>query len=354
MAFDIPTFRQILSRVQTDMAGFSNGTVPRRSVEFFLARAIAGVSRGLYGFLKYILRQAFADTADETNFWRWFNLFGLERKAAVAWRGTYLFTGTDGAEIPAGSQVQRADGQLYEVDATVEIGADVANEALAVIFAVEASDDGNNPDGQLLSLALPIEDVDSDGEVVSTTTTGADLESPEDALVRLLQHLRSTPRGGGPGDYVRWALEVPGFTRAWEFANYSGPNSVGVAAVRDNDGTGADIIPDGAEEAQLQAYLETVVPITVTPTVITLTPVPLDVTLSDLTPDNAEVRAAIEEALADLLEREAAPGGTLPLSRINEAISGATGEIDHVMTIPSGDVTYTTEEMGVPGTLTVL
>ncbi len=354
MAFDIPAMRTILTRVQADLGQFSNGTVPRRSVEYFLAVAIAGVSRGLYGFLKYILRQAFADTADETNFWHWFDIFGLTRKPAVAWAGTYLFTGTDGGEIPDGSQVQRADGELFEVDGTVTIGDDVTGEALAILRAVTAGADGNNADGQELSLALPIADVDPEGVVDSTTTSGSDIETRDEAVLRLLQHLKEPPHGGGPGDYVRWALEVPGFTRAWEFANLIGPNSVSVAAVRDGDGTGSAIVPDAPERATLLAYLQTVVPITVTPVVITLTGVALDITLSSLEADNADVRAAIVEAVTDLLEREAEPGGTLPLSRINEAISSATGETDHVMTIPAADVVYTTSQIGIIGTLTVL
>lgn len=353
MAFTLPTFRQILTRTQTDLGEFSDGTVPRRSVEYFLARAIAGVARGLYGYLTYILRQAFWDTADETNFWHWIDIFGLIRKPAIGWVGTYEFTGVDGTDVPDGTQVQRSDGTLYETDGLVTIASGTATAVLRTAADYEGLA-SNNADGQTLSLALPIADIDPEGTVLSTTTSGSDLESLDDAKLRLAQHLKTPPHGGGPGDYVRWALEVPGFTRAWEFANLAGPNSVSVAAVRDGDGSGSAILPDSGERATLLAYLEAHVPITVTPFVITLTAVPLDVTLSLLDPDNADVRAAVEEALADLLEREAEPGETLPLSRINEAISSATGEEDHVMTIPSADVVYATNEMGVAGTLTVI
>lgn len=351
MAFTLPTFQQIKSRVQTDLGQFSDGTVPRRSVEYFLAQAITGVSRGLYGFLKYILHQAFYDTADETNFWKWFALFGLTRKAAVAWAGTYEFSGVDGTVIAHARQVQRADGTIYETDGSVTIA---SGTATAVILATNdyVGADANNPDGQALSLAVPLADVDPEGSVLSTTTTGSDLESVDDAKLRLQQHLSTPPHGGGPGDYVRWALEVPGFTRAWEFANLAGPNAVSVAAVRDEDGTGSAILPDSGERATLLAYLQTVVPITVTVDVITLTAVPLDIIFDGLTPDNADVRAAITESLTDLLEREAEPGGTLPLSQINEAISAATGETDHVLNSPAADVTYTTSQIGVMGSLT--
>jgi uncharacterized phage protein gp47/JayE len=349
VAFTLPTFRQILTRVETDLGQFSDGTVPRRSVEFVLARAIAGVSRGLYGFLTYIFKQAFADTADETNFWHWFDVFGLTRKVAVAWAGTYEFTGVDGTDVPDLTQVQRSDGALYETDGLVTIA---SGTATAVLRAVVAGEDSNCDDAQALSLALPITDIDPEGEVQSTTTSGSDLETLDDAKARLLAYLKTPPSGGGPGDYVTWALEVPGFTRAWEFANLLGPNSVAVAAVRDEDGTGSAIVPDAGERATLLAHLEEEAPITVTVSVITLTAVPLDITLTSLNPDNADVREAIVEALTDFLEREAEPGATLALSRINEAISSATGEIDHVMSVPAADVVYTTSQIGVMGTLT--
>lgn len=353
MAFSLPTFRQILTRVQSDLGQFSDGTVPRRTIEYFLAFAVAGVSRGLYGFQSWIHKQAYPDTAEETNFWHWFTqVHGLERNEAVAWEGIYIFTGVDGTDIPHETQVQRADGELYETDGLVTIGDDVSGQAAAVLRAVNAGAAGNCEDLQELSLALPLTDVDPTGTVEFTTTTGNDIETIDDAKARLLTYLRTPPRGGGPGDYVVWALEVSGITRAWEFANRSGPNSVDVAAVRDNDGTGAAIVPDSGERATLLAHLESKAPITVTVNVIALTAVPLDVTLSSLTPDNATVRAAIVESLTDLLEREAAPGVTIPRSRIDAAISDATGETAHVMTVPAGDVTYADDEIGVMGTLT--
>lgn len=349
MAFTLPNFRTLLTRVQTDLAGYSEGVVPRRSVEYFLARAQAGVARGLYSFIAYVLKQIWYDTSDETNFWHHFDAAGLTRKAAAAWQGTYEFTGTDTTLIPLGTEVQRPDGQVYETLADVTIS---SGTATADLLAQEASADSDCDDGQVLSLAVPVAGVDTDGEVQSTTTSGGDLESREDAQVRLALQLKQPPSGGGPGDYVRWALEVSGVTRAWEFANLAGPNTVSVAAVRDHDGTGSAILPDSGELAALLAHLEEEAPITVTVNVITLSAVALDVTLASLTPDNPTVRAAITESLTDLLEREAEPGGTLLLTHIEEAISSATGETDHVLTSPTADITYATNEMGVIGTLT--
>ena len=50
------------------------------------------------------------------------------------------------------------------------------------------------------------------------------------------------------------------------------------------------------------------------------------------------MRTNIENELKAFINREREPGGTLFLSRINEAISQAAGEFDHVLASPSANV----------------
>lgn len=342
MAFSIPTFQQLLSRVRADFGGFTDGTTPPESVEYVLANIQARLTRGLYGFLGYILRQAFPDSAEDTYFWRWFTIFGLEQKQAIRWEGTLALTGSNGVTIPDGTQFQRADGSLYESDGAVVVS---GGSATVVAHALETGAGANVEVAEPVSLSSPIPGVTPEGVVATVTQTGTDDEQVAEALLRLLAHLRTPPRGGGPGDYVRWALEVAGNTRAWEFPGIAGPNTVSVAYVRDNDGSGSAILPDAGERAATLAYLETVVPVTVTPLVIELTASLVTVTFSSLTPNTPEVLAAVNESLADLFEREAQPSSTLPLSQIREAISGAAGETDYTLTSPSTDLTFDVDEM---------
>lgn len=351
MPFQLPSFRDILTRAQNDLAAYSDGTVPRRSVEHAIARAIAGLSKGLYGYQKYTQTQAFPDTAEDTHFWHWMAVYGLEQKQAVPTQILVELTGTDGTIIDDETQVQRPDGALYILDNFASVAVDGGIVQLAAT-AVSPGRLSNSADGQQLSLSLPVGGIDPECSVVDTLVSGSDLETVEDGHIRLLQHLRTPPSGGGPGDYVRWALLVPGVTRAWEFANLVGPNSVAVAAVRDEDGTGTAIIPDSGERAEILTSLQENAPITVTTSVITLTGVPLDLVFSVLSPNTLEVRNAIVESVTDLLEREAEPNGTLLLSRINEAISGAAGEVNHALSAPVADITYTTSQIGVMGSLT--
>jgi uncharacterized phage protein gp47/JayE len=351
-----PTRAEILEQIKADMRIELGSDPLRRSPEYALARAEMGQSKNQYSFLAKIFRQCFADSADAEYFWRWARIFGIDQKAPTPWQGIVLFTGVDGTVIPALTQIVRSDGATYETDVEHEIGEDVSGEIEIACTAIadDYGTEANNDDGQPLSIVTPILDVDNECTVVETTNAGEDIEDPEDGLVRLLEHLRTPPSGGGPGDYIRWALEVPGVTRAWEFANLEAPNSVSVAFVRDDDGVGAAIIPDAGERGDVLDYLQTKAPITVDVRVITLTALTVNVEVSDLEPDTVAVLNAIEVSLQDMFIREAEPGITIALSRFSSAISNATGEISHVLDLPAAPVVATTAQIPILGTVTAV
>lgn len=351
MAFNVPTLRAIIDQIATYFEGAIDGSQPRLrgELEYILTRATADQFKDLYGFLEYLGRQLFPDSADEIYFWRWAAIWGIERKAAVAWQGVYRFTGTDTTVIPAGTQIARADGETYTTDAEATIGSVTAGLVDVAVTAENVGSDPTNADSQILELTSPIAGVDSEGAVQSTTLTGTDLETRDEGLERLLARIRTPPSGGGPGDYIRWTLENSGVTRAWEFANLEAPNSVSVAFVRDNE---SPIVPDAGERAAVLTYLESVAPITVGLYIITLTEQSIDLTFSALNPNTAAVLTAIEDSVNDLFVREGGPGVTIPLSRIEEAVSAAAGEISHVMTAPSADVVSTTTQVPIVGTVT--
>jgi uncharacterized phage protein gp47/JayE len=66
-------------------------------------------------------------------------------------------------------------------------------------------------------------------------------------------------------------------------------------------------------------------------------PLSLQITLT-ITPDTTAVRAAVEAEIRDLIAREAEPGITIYRSHIDEAVSLARGETDHVLIAPAADV----------------
>jgi len=78
---------------------------------------------------------------------------------------------------------------------------------------------------------------------------------------------------------------------------------------------------------------------------------PLNFTLSVI-PNTLAVKAAVEAELADLISREAVPGGTLYLSHIRASISAAAGENNYTLTSPSADVTSTAGQLTTLGAVT--
>jgi uncharacterized phage protein gp47/JayE len=84
-------------------------------------------------------------------------------------------------------------------------------------------------------------------------------------------------------------------------------------------------------------------------TVFAPTPLAVDITIADLVPDTAKVRAAIELELADLFRRESDLGAVLPRSKIWEAVSLATGENSHAIQAPAADVAPAAAELPVLG-----
>jgi len=345
--FNIPTFRDLLTRTQTDLGSAADGTSPRATPEYAIARALAGMSKHLFSSIQYVLRQCSPITADEVYGWRWGALFGIFQLPAQAWEGTATVTGDPSTSIPDGTEFGRADGQLYTVDGAAVTNVD--GVASVRLVASEVGDDGNNDGGQILSLTAPLTGIDTDCEVQGSSQSGADVEAWEQALLRLLRRMRNPPKGGGPGDWEAWALEVPGVTRAWEFPLLEGPASVSVAFARDNDN---DPIPDSGERATMLAHLQTKAPVTSKPMVITLSTLPVNLVFSTLNPNTPEVRDAIETSVSDLFTREGEPGGTIPLSRLEDAINSAVGEVSHVLSLPTTPIVVPTNRLPVLGSVT--
>lgn len=348
MAFQRPTLQQLIDRSKTDLEGRLNdgAAVLRRAAIAVFARVIGGMSHLQHGHLDYNYKQAFPDTADDENTLRWASIYGVEQKSAEFAEGNYTFTGTNGTVIPALTQIQRADGIVYETQSSATIS---GGSATVSIVALTAGEDGNADAGVSMNLVAPISGVNSAGTVAAGGLSGGvDQELVASVRARLLDRIRQPPQGGAEPDYKRWALEVAGVTRAWVYPLHLGPGTVGVSFVRDDD---VSIIPDAGEVSAVQTYIDDRRPVTAEVTVFAPTASPLNFTI-ELTPDTPEIRAAVQIELEDLLKREAEPGGTILLSHINEAISIAADEVDHVLTSPSADVVEGAGDLTTMGTIT--
>lgn len=350
MPFERPTLPQLIDQGATEFESRLPGVLARvrRSLIGVINRVVAAGLAALYQYAEWLNKQAWPDQAEaeylDDHGARW----GVTRKEAVASSGSVRFTGIDGTVVPAGTVVQRADGVLYAttVDATIAGG-----QAIVEVVASEAGQAGSTGINTALSLAAPIIGVASVATAYTAISGGADIEEPEPYRARILQRIRQVPHGGNSSDYVQWALEVAGVTRAWTYPGEQGVGTVVVRFVRDDD---ASLIPDAGEVAAVQAHIDTLRPVTAAG-VFVVAPVASAVNFSiQLTPATVAVKAAVQAELQDLLQREAEPGGTILLSHIREAISVAAGETDHALTVPAANVVMATSQIATMGVITWL
>jgi uncharacterized phage protein gp47/JayE len=94
------------------------------------------------------------------------------------------------------------------------------------IIALVAGDFTRCEPGTPISIARPIDGINSGGETIGDTVGGTDQERQEQLRSRMLARYRAPPHGGARHDYIAWALEVPGVTRAWCSPIGYGPGTV--------------------------------------------------------------------------------------------------------------------------------
>ena len=348
MSFSRPPLADLVQRVRNDMLSrLTADDVLRRADAEVLTRVMAGVTHGLYGFIEWVSRQILPDTSDTDILDRQANIWGVARKPAAVATGTVAFVVQSGAAIPEGTVLQALDGVQYQTTAEAT---GIAPSYSAPVESVIAAAAGNRSAGQGLSLVSPVLGVQTSA-VAGELSGGADIESDDALRARLIARIQQPPHGGASYDYVAWALEVEGVTRAWCYPQELGIGTVTVRFVRDND---ASPIPDAGEVAAVQAYIGALRPVTAQLTVVAPIAAPVNFTITGLVPSTSAVRAAVEAELVDLLLREAVPGGSILLSHIRAAISAATDENDYVLTVPAADVTNTTGRMSTMGSVTWL
>ena len=346
--FNRPTLSDIVQRTRADTLPRLSQDEPLRFLDAeVLARVLAGASHELHGYLDWISKQILPDSSEAEFLDRHASIYLEEgRKAAQAASGSATVTGLVGSVITDGTIVRHADGREYAVQGEHMLA---ATSQPVPITAVTAGAAGNMPGATPLSFLSPVTGVQS-GVVVTAAglANGSDVESDSSLRARLLERLREPPNGGSLSDYRKWARAVPGVTRAWAYAAELGAGTVTVRFVRDDD---ASMIPDAAEVAAVDAFIQERKPVTAE--VFVVAPLALAVPMTiQVFPDTASVRAAVEAELRDLFRREAEPGARLYLSHIREAISIAAGEQDHVLVSPTADIVPTTGQIPVLGAIT--
>lgn len=370
MTFSRPTLTELKARALSDMdselnngASFVNGTFERAT-----ALVQAGLAHSQYGFLQYLAKQIVPTLSDEEYLLQWVELFmGADaRNSATAAAFTITVTGIDGTTIPSGTVWANVAGNRYASETDYDIsGTDVSVQ----VVSLDVGSDQNVHGGETLTLEAPITGVESAATVEGTTGLlvggGTAIEQIETLRERFITYLQTPPKGGARGNYAGWAKEVDIVTRAWEIPFQLGPGTVVVIFVQDTfneDGLYSDtVFPNAAAVQTVRDYLDARIPITVNPSptdpsghiqyVFSATRRELNPVIA-LRPNDATTRNQVSLYLADLLLRNGGPNTTITLSQLNEAISLAPGEVDHVMTSPSENVVSGALDVYVLGTPT--
>ena len=355
-SFERPALTEIIRRDTSDFEYELGSQAPRLpgTVEYAFVRAHAGVAHGLHGRIDRVRRDAFWATSSDEEMVRKAALFGVFQIPANRSTGTLLITATANTPIPLNTVWTRDDGFTYRTTAGVVNPDD--DFVFAPAEAVSSGSDGNMFSAIDLSLVEPIAGVD--GAVPDQGwKNGADVETTTSLRRRLAQRLANPPKGGGPGDYVRWALgdadeeKVPeavtaptGVTRAGEYGKVPQVGNVTVLFMRDGDD---DPFPSSGEIAEVKAWIMLFAPIGLPEVdVLAPNPHPINITFSSLTlepnADEAEVKAAIVQAISNMIRTRAEPpkddDQVFFKSWINEVVSKVAGEMDHKISTPASDI----------------
>ncbi|NKE43588.1 baseplate J/gp47 family protein [Roseomonas frigidaquae] len=365
MAFERPTLTVLQQQARADMAGATGERVILRASPLgVLAKVLAGLTQGLYGYLDWIAREANPLTATGARLVAWAALVGIFRKEAASATATATFTGAPGAILSQGALIaRRADGVAYRSTASGSVGS--GGTVTVAIAAEEPGALGNALAGAEVALAGAASGIVATGVLATAAVGGADQE-PEDAFrERMLARYRQPPQGGAAGDYARWAREVPGVTRAWDAS--PGPGAVTVYVMLDDVRASFGGFPQGSDgvaaadprataatgdQLLVANFIRPLQPVTALVYVVAPAPYPVDMTIADLSADTPEIRAAITLALAAMFRRSGVPGGTTYQSDLVAAIDAVPAVERFSLPSPASSVTAPAGSLPVLGTIT--
>ncbi|MCE8027552.1 baseplate J/gp47 family protein [Halomonas daqingensis] len=353
MPWQSPTLNQLADMIRADMRGRLPDAKPalRRALLRVVADVDAGAVHGLYGYLAWLAKQLIIDTAEAEWLERWASIWGIRRQAATAASGEILLTGTSGAQLLEGTELESDSGSLYTLDETVTL--DAQGEAIGTVTAVDAGSEGNLDAGETLRLVTAVSGIDGEAEVgADGITGGAERENDDRLRERLLDRIQRQPHGGNADDYVRWAREAhPDVTRVWVFPHQPDDGELTLRLVCDDH---EDIIPTAEVITAVEEHIDEVRPVAVR-SLYVLAPVPVAQPFEiRLTPDTAEARERVKEALSDYLAQTAEPGGTSYREQLSGVVYIAAGDSRHEMPVPAGNVVRAANEITVLGDITWL
>lgn len=313
MPWTTPTLESLRKQNRDNVtARLGGGAMIPNSVLRVMSDANAGLAYLTLLYLDWLSRQFLPDTAEG----EWLR----ERHAKIwlgGWKqasfasGRILVSGVEGNDLPEFARLTTTvNGTTieYETTAAVAMGSEPVEAPVRALVAGKA---GNLDPGAVISFSAAISGVDGSAEVVEMTG-GADEESEDLLRERVLLRIQSPPMGGDADDYVRWALEVPGVTRAWCAPNEMGIGTVTLRFMMDDLRADNDGFPTNIDVVAVTDHLDQKRPVAVKDRfVVAPLRFPVSFDISNLVPNTAAVRAAIRTSVDKMIRNKAAPAHTI-------------------------------------------
>lgn len=227
------------------------------------------------------------------------------------------------------------------------------------VQSVEFGQDANVDAGSQVTITTPIAGVNDTAFVqFDGITAGTDEESDSDLRTRILDRWKNPVALFNVAAIETKAKEISGVTRVWVEEVTPAIGQVTTYFTRDNDAT---IIPSASEITDVKDNILTIKPAnTADADVIVSAPTPVTVNFvfSALSPSTTTMQAAITASLTQLFLDETEVGSDLLeaqyLGAIINTIDTETGQsvTSFTLSSPTGDVSITSGEIAVLGTIT--
>lgn len=373
MPYERPTLSELRAEASADIAASLPGVDPllRFSNLRVLAAILAGMSNEHYGYIDWVAQQAVPFTATDEFLYAWGALKNVYLKAATFagdattnGGGAVTFSNcTAGVPIPSGTPLARGDGATFKTTALVVVNG--GGVAVCLVKADVAGADGNCDLGTTLVLATSIPGIQSNSIVTTAVTGGADIETQDEFRSRMLQVYANPPQGGAAADYIDWALQVAGVTRAWCRPLIMGPGTVMVYFMEDDVRSAFGGFPQGTngvaaletrdfpatgDQLVVANYIYPLRPATALVYAGAPTNSPTAFTINGIA--NVLTRAAIGLAIDEVFRRSASPGGTTNLLEIEAAIAAVPGSAGAVITSPVANIVAAAGALSTRGAIT--
>lgn len=347
MSYAPPKLTELIKRAKGDF----NAVGVRSLLIDAIAMAHAGQTNGLYEFLGWISRQIVPHLADDEILLLFCQFWGIQRKMPNKASGQLMLTVRGDTAITAGTQWQTSSGLVIECSQSKLLN---SGTTAVDVVAIDEGAASNVNGGIEFELISPVANVESKATLSTAGMTGGtDIESISSLRARLLFRVQYPPSGGNKWDYIRWARECAGVTRAWCIPAPLYCNYVTVVFVLDEQ---ANILPTNDDISRVREYINGHInPVTnqfegKPPAAELIVKAPVLKAINPqirLFPDTPETRTAVYNALVELLYKSQL-GEKIYLSHIRAAVSNAKDVIDHQINL-NADIEALADELIVLG-----